>query len=109
MRLQYSLDEITRLLEKHRVLEGLIHMTHEWIAVPDTYTINRALSDLRSRGELPPQTDRLFVAATAGVAIPFGLHATGRDPAYGSSVLLTFITDAMGFFLFLGLAALFLS
>jgi magnesium transporter len=51
----------------------------------------------------------LVVAATAGVAIPFGLHATGRDPAYGSSVLLTFITDAMGFFLFLGLAAVFLS
>jgi magnesium transporter len=51
----------------------------------------------------------LVVAATAGVAIPVGLHATGRDPAYGSSVLLTFITDAMGFFLFLGLAAVFLS
>ena len=50
----------------------------------------------------------LVVAATAGVAIPVGLHATGRDPAYGSSVLLTFITDAMGFFLFLGLAAIFL-
>jgi magnesium transporter len=50
----------------------------------------------------------LVVAAVAGVAIPFGLHATGRDPAYGSSVLLTFITDAMGFFLFLGLASAFL-
>jgi magnesium transporter len=36
--------------------------------------------------------------------IPFGLYWSGRDPAYGSSVLLTFITDAMGFFLFLGLA-----
>jgi magnesium transporter len=50
----------------------------------------------------------LVVAAVAGVAIPFGLHSTGRDPAYGSSVLLTFITDAMGFFLFLGLASAFL-
>jgi magnesium transporter len=50
----------------------------------------------------------LLVAAVAGVAIPVGLHSTGRDPAYGSSVLLTFITDAMGFFLFLGLAAAFL-
>ncbi len=50
----------------------------------------------------------LVVAAVAGVVIPFGLHSTGRDPAYGSSVLLTFITDAMGFFLFLGLAAAFL-
>jgi magnesium transporter len=50
----------------------------------------------------------LFVAALAGVTIPLGLHAAGRDPAFGSSVLLTFVTDAMGFFLFLGLASLFL-
>jgi magnesium transporter len=50
----------------------------------------------------------LVVAALAGVGVPLGLHATGRDPAHGSSVLLTFITDAMGFFLFLGLASVFL-
>jgi magnesium transporter len=50
----------------------------------------------------------LVVAACAGVAIPLALHATGRDPAYGSSVLLTFVTDAMGFFLFLGLASVIL-
>ena len=50
----------------------------------------------------------LSVAALSGVAIPVGLHATGRDPAHGSSVLLTFVTDAMGFFLFLGLASVFL-
>jgi magnesium transporter len=50
----------------------------------------------------------LLVAALAGVGVPLGLHATGRDPAHGSSVLLTFITDAMGFFLFLGLASVFL-
>lgn len=50
----------------------------------------------------------LVVAGFVGVAIPIGLHATGRDPAYGSSVLLTFVTDAMGFFLFLGLASVIL-
>jgi len=43
----------------------------------------------------------LAVAAIAGVVIPLALHATGRDPAQGSSVLLTFTTDATGFFLFL--------
>jgi magnesium transporter len=48
----------------------------------------------------------LLLAAMAGVAIPMGLAASGRDPAHGSSVLLTFITDAMGFLLFLGLATL---
>ena len=50
----------------------------------------------------------LVVAAVAGVVIPLWLQAGGRDPAQGSSVLLTFITDAMGFFLFLGLATVFL-
>ena len=50
----------------------------------------------------------LVVAAIAGVAIPIALHATGRDPAQGSSVLLTFTNDATDFFLFLGLAQLFL-
>jgi magnesium transporter len=48
----------------------------------------------------------LVVAAVAGVAIPMALQSAGRDPAHGSSVLLTFTTDAAGFFLFLGLASL---
>jgi magnesium transporter len=50
----------------------------------------------------------LVIAAVAGVLIPLGLHASGRDPAHGASVLLTFVTDGMGFFLFLGLARVFL-
>ena len=50
----------------------------------------------------------LLVAAAAGVVIPVTLQSTGRDPAQGASVLLTFITDAMGFFLFLVLASVFL-
>jgi magnesium transporter len=50
----------------------------------------------------------LLVAAVAGFAIPFGMERFGRDPAVGSSVFLTFITDSMGFFIFLGLATLFL-
>jgi magnesium transporter len=50
----------------------------------------------------------LVVAAVAGVLIPVALQNAGRDPAQGASVLLTFITDAMGFFLFLVLASVFL-
>jgi magnesium transporter len=50
----------------------------------------------------------LIVAAAVGVAVPLGLQRMGRDPAQGASVLLTFMTDSMGFFLFLGLARLFL-
>jgi magnesium transporter len=46
----------------------------------------------------------LVIAALAGVAVPLGLKWAGRDPAQGASVVLTFVTDGMGFFLFLGLA-----
>jgi magnesium transporter len=47
----------------------------------------------------------LVVAGASGVLIPIALH---EIPAHGSSVLVTFMTDAMGFFLFLGLASWFL-
>ena len=40
--------------------------------------------------------------------MPLLLRRLGRDPAQGSSVLLTFTTDSMGFFIFLGLASVFL-
>jgi magnesium transporter len=50
----------------------------------------------------------LLVGAAVGMLIPLMLQKMGRDPAIGSSVLLTFSTDSMGFFIFLGLAALFL-
>jgi magnesium transporter len=46
----------------------------------------------------------LMVAALAGFFIPLAMERFGRDPAVGSSVFLTFITDSMGFFIFLGLA-----
>jgi magnesium transporter len=50
----------------------------------------------------------LVVAALAGIFIPLVMERFGRDPAVGSSVFLTFITDSMGFFIFLGLATLFI-
>ena len=40
--------------------------------------------------------------------VPLVLHRLDRDPAQGSSVMLTFVTDSMGFFLFLALANAFL-
>ena len=50
----------------------------------------------------------LVVAALAGMFIPLAMERFGRDPAVGSSVFLTFMTDSMGFFIFLGLATAFL-
>ncbi|HEX4985485.1 MAG TPA: magnesium transporter [Burkholderiales bacterium] len=50
----------------------------------------------------------LLVGALVGMLVPLVMQKMGRDPAIGSSVLLTFTTDSMGFFIFLGLATLFL-
>lgn len=50
----------------------------------------------------------LALAALVGVGIPALLNRLGRDPAMGSSVILTGMTDAMGFFIFLLLATVIL-
>ncbi len=53
-------------------------------------------------------TLNLLLAAVMGVLIPFTMTRFGRDPAVGSSVLITAVTDSGGFFIFLGLATVFL-
>lgn len=53
-------------------------------------------------------TLNLLLAASAGVLIPMIRTRLGKDPALGSSVLITALTDSGGFFIFLGLATLFL-
>ena len=50
----------------------------------------------------------LLVAGLSGTFIPVGLMRAGVDPAVASSVFVTTITDVVGFFVFLGLAALYL-
>lgn len=50
----------------------------------------------------------LLVASMMGVLIPMIMTKLGRDPAVGSSVMITAITDTGGFFIFLGLATVFL-
>jgi len=50
----------------------------------------------------------LLVGAAIGMLAPLLLQKMNRDPAIGSSVLLTFSTDSMGFLIFLGLATIFL-
>ncbi|PPR69270.1 MAG: hypothetical protein CFH00_00361, partial [Alphaproteobacteria bacterium MarineAlpha1_Bin1] len=50
----------------------------------------------------------MLVAGLAGTLIPLGLERASIDPAIAATVFLTTITDVVGFFVFLGLAALFL-
>jgi magnesium transporter len=53
-------------------------------------------------------TLNLLLGAIVGVIIPLTMYKMGRDPAVGTSVLLTAVTDSGGFFIFLGLATIFL-
>jgi magnesium transporter len=53
-------------------------------------------------------TLNLMLAALMGVLIPMTMLKLGRDPAVGSSVMITAVTDSGGFFIFLGLATVFL-
>ena len=50
----------------------------------------------------------LLLAALMGVLVPLVMTKMNRDPAVGSSVLITALTDTGGFFIFLGLATIFL-
>lgn len=51
----------------------------------------------------------LLAAGTFGALIPLMLHKFNQDPAISSSIFLTTVTDVVGFFVFLGLAKVFLT
>jgi magnesium transporter len=48
----------------------------------------------------------MVIAGVAGAAIPIILEMAGQDPAQSSSIVLTTVTDVVGFFSFLGIATL---
>ena len=50
----------------------------------------------------------MTLAGLAGAVIPMMLTALGQDPAQSSSIVLTTVTDVVGFFSFLGIATLFM-
>jgi magnesium transporter len=51
----------------------------------------------------------MAIAGVAGASVPLLLRAAGQDPAQSSSIVLTTVTDVMGFLSFLGLATIFAS
>jgi magnesium transporter len=48
----------------------------------------------------------MAAANLAGASLPLLLHRLGQDPAQSASILLTTVTDVVGFSVFLGLATL---
>jgi magnesium transporter len=140
-RLRARQAEISRLLEKHRLLDDLTHRQHttkrelleamqhrQNLVALESHCRTLHPADLAVGLEGLPREDRELVwrqspPAVRGealvemadtvrdsliAAVDSGALADARDPAQGSSVLLTFITDSMAFLLFLGLARLFL-
>jgi magnesium transporter len=48
----------------------------------------------------------MVIAGLAGAVIPILLQSLGQDPAQSSSIVLTTVTDVVGFLSFLGLATI---
>ena len=48
----------------------------------------------------------MVAAGFAGALVPIVLSRLGQDPAQSSSIILTTVTDVVGFFSFLGIATL---
>jgi magnesium transporter len=78
---------------------SLVAATFAWV-ISDSYAIAAVM--------MAAMVGNMLIGAALGVLIPLLRDRFGKDPAVGSSVLLTFATDSLGFFLFLGLATIFL-
>jgi magnesium transporter len=106
-----ALDQVTASNVRHLVAKELgVSLVNGlmWGAVMGTFALLSYRSAALGLVMAAAILLNLLVAAVVGLAVPFLLQRSGRDPAQGASVLLTFTTDGMGFFLFLGLARAFL-
>ncbi len=103
---QITQGNASRLLFKELAISGLNGLVWGGVAGLFAYFLyhNTALSVVMMGAMLL----NLIAGALVGLLIPLAMHRLGRDPAIGSSVLLTAITDSGGFFIFLGLATIFL-
>lgn len=78
---------------------SIVAATFAWV-ISDSYAIAGVM--------MAAMVGNMLIGASLGVLIPLVRDRFGKDPAVGSSVLLTFATDSLGFFIFLGLATIFL-
>lgn len=103
---QITQGNARRLLMKELAIGGLNGLVWGGIAGLFAYFLyhNAALGIVMTGAMLL----NLLVGALVGLSIPLMMQKLGRDPAIGSSVMITAITDSGGFFIFLGLATIFL-
>jgi len=79
------------------VLAGLWYFLSGWGAAPEAIRLGMVVG--------AAMIINLFAAGLAGILVPIGLQRAGADPAVSSAVFVTTVTDVVGFFVFLGLAA----
>jgi magnesium transporter len=103
---QISTANARRLLAKELAISGLNGLVWGGVAGLFAYLLYKDV--LLGVVMTSAMLLNLLLGAIVGMLIPLGMHKMGRDPAIGSSVMLTAITDSGGFFIFLGLATLFL-
>ncbi|MBW8079451.1 MAG: magnesium transporter [Gallionella sp.] len=103
---QFSRENTTRLLYKELALGGLNGLVWGGAAGLFAYSLyhNVTLGLVMMAAMLLS----LLAGALFGLLIPMAMHKLGRDPATGSDVLLSAIIHGGGFFIFLGLATIFL-
>ncbi|MGL4574423.1 MAG: magnesium transporter [Burkholderiaceae bacterium] len=103
---QITPGNIKRLVQKELVVTLAVGLGGGLIAALFAWAISKSLA--LGMVMWAAMLLNLLVGATVGLIVPMIRSRMGYDPAVGSSVLLTFATDTMGFFIFLGLATLFL-
>ena len=97
---------VRKLVQKELIVSGLIGLGGGLIAGGFAYAISGRLTLWPVMASA--MVLNMLVGAAIGMAVPLTRARMGKDPALGSSVLLTFATDTLGFLIFLGLATLFL-
>ncbi|UOF93852.1 MAG: magnesium transporter [Bordetella sp.] len=95
-----------QLVKRELIVTSIVGLLGSFVAAIFAWSISKSVSvALVMMGAM---ICNMLVGASMGVLVPMLRARFGKDPAVGSSVLLTFATDSLGFFIFLGLATLFL-
>ena len=99
-------NNVRRLIKRELLVTLLVGLGGSAIAASLATVVSGSIS--LGLVMMAAMTANMFVGASIGMLVPLLRDRFGKDPALGSSVLLTFATDSLGFFIFLGLATVFL-
>ena len=94
------------LIKRELLVTFLVGLMGSIVAAGFSWGISRSLPVALVM--MAAMISNMLVGACVGVLVPMTRARFGKDPALGSSVLLTFATDSLGFLIFLGLATIFL-